>query len=149
MDSGQLIQNLCIGWDILQQDLELSDCVSNTIERLKGKPGIIVGTAILRIGRQFLLEHLDRFLEKVLSKVRITEEEIGFRILWRLLQDLLKRSNGFLKLELGLVNDTEPLKNFRLIGKRRDGSYIGFLCPLEVLLVFKVPGLFEVVIQAH
>src|SRR5437867_9714117 len=87
VDSGQLIQDLRIGWVILHQDLELSDCVSNTIERLKGKPRIIVGTAILRIGRQFLLEHLDRLAEKVLSKIRITEEEIGFRIFWRLLQD--------------------------------------------------------------
>src|SRR6516162_1736692 len=102
---------------------------------------------ITGIGCQLLIKGIDRFSKLVEAEIRQTQIEINFRILRRALKNCLKGLDGLLELQLGLIDNAEPLEDFRLVGIIMCRLLVDRLRCRKILLFLELSGPLEVVVQ--
>src|SRR5439155_26766896 len=100
------------------------DGLQVAIEGLQNHGRIKVSTPIRRIDFKLLVKAVESPFKLVKAKIRVPEVEVHFWVPGIMLQYFLKNVNGILKLQLGLVNNTESLEDFHLIGERRQSQLI-------------------------
>ena len=148
VESRQLKQNIGVVGIFVKQNIKLIDSFARATERLKRHRFVITSAAIFGVGVKLFVEGLCRFFKAIETEIGHPQIEVDFGVLGGSFKHLLKCVDGFLKPELGLINDRQPFEDLRLLGIARRRFLIDALRSRIVLPLLEFPGLLEIAVQA-
>ena len=138
---GELVPGFGVLGVLPHQCLQLLDGFRFPIDGLKSHRRVVASPAITGVGLQLIIKCLQGLVVLIEPKIREPQVEIDFRVSGGGTQELLEQVNGFRKLELRLVENPQPLEDFRSIGERGQGVLVDLFRPRVIFLLLKLPGL--------